>query len=290
MQEALQTTVAQENNTAISTIVEKPVVAEVATVDATKVETKEDLQQKVAPKFAALAKKEKMIYQKNQAVKQREMELERKTQLLATKEKAIQLAETDPEQAMKLLGWTYDQLTEYKLKGKAPVDRSVLQVKEDLERFQKQVEEKERKQLEDQAKQAQTEQQQTINDFKLQVVNFVSEKKDDYELTNLFGEQALVYTAIEEHFKSTGKILKQNEAAKVVEDYLEDMLNQGMKTKKFMAKRQVLEKPAEKPREVRESKTLTNDLVTTVGPGSLPAKTEEDRIKRALAALEGSKT
>ena len=73
----------------------------------------------------------------------------------------------------------------------------------------------------------------------------------------------------------------------MVESYLEDEAKKASGAKKFASK--ATETKKEDAPAPKQTKTLTNDMQPT-SASVLPAKNEQDRIKRALAALDGQKT
>lgn len=248
----------------------------------------------VSSKFAALAKKEKAIQRQAQEIA---AERQRIKEMEAKYSKYDNLKGEVAKNPLKLLeeyGLSYKQLTDFILNDNKPTtDQEISSVRQELEMFKKAQEEERQanKQREEQSKQAQY--QQAISEFKEEIGSYVAENEEKYELINLYKTTDVVYTTIEEHFQRTGKVLSMAEAADMVEDYLYNQVQMAQKAKKFAPK---AADPKEDPRmqdsrrygaaveNSPQAKTLTNQA-TSVSPTSLPAATEQDRIKRALARL-----
>jgi len=257
-------------------------------VNETKVETVEDKPKDpmLSSRFAALAKREKSIVRRAQEIKQVEQKLQEQAKTLEEKMKIFEVAKTNPMEALKQLGLSYQDITNFVLNdSKITPDTEIKHVRTELESFKKQQEEKERLRLESETQRAQLEAQEVINDFKSNINEFLTSKPDDYELTTLHEAQELVYATIEEHFNNTKRVLSIKEAADLVEKYLEERIEASTKTKKLSSKFKLADSKAEEKASPAPSKTLTNQMSSSA-PSMLPAKTESDRIKRAMAALE----
>lgn len=267
----------------IAAVPPTPVVPETQKVEP----PKEDTSQKLSD----LIKKEKMIYRTKQNLSQKEKLILEKEKALAEREAKLATASTNPIEALKTLGWTYDQITEYMLQNKVPVDKHITDVRNELEQFKKQQLEEKQKAAEEAKQAAEAQATQVIDSFKVQINDFITTNKDTYELVNLHEAQDIVFATIETHFENTKKVLTIQEATDLVEKYLEDRIEQSTKTKKLASKYRLPEPNVEKKTEptFSEPKTLTNSMTTGSSPGLPQARNEEDRIKRALAALDGKR-
>lgn len=241
---------------------------------------KTDKPQIGADRFAALAKKERSLQKQAADIKAREAKVKEWDSLRS------QVA-ANPVKAMEALGITYDQLTQFLLNGQQPTaDLQMKQVRDEVEALKKQQVEEKRRVQEQAKRQAEQEYQQTIQDFSSEIKDFVVTNKDNYELTNMYQGDAIVYATIEQHFANTKKIMSIKEAADLVEGYFEEQVRAAQQTKKFQGDT----KPKDEGRVKAESgvkqpsPTLGNDY-TSSAPSLLPAKTENDRIRRAMAAL-----
>ncbi len=234
-----------------------------------------------ADRFAALAKKERAL-QKQMA------DLKAQQAKVAEYEAARKAASQNPVKALEALGLTYEQITQFLLNGNKPTpELEIASVKQEIERLRQEtaLKEKAAKQAQEQA--ARAEYQRTLAEFSNEINDFVKTNADKYELTSMYQGESIVQATIEQHFNNTKKILSIQEAADLVEKYFEEQVQAAQKTKKFQAKSQPKEGgPAKSEQAAKTSSpTLANEL-TSSAPSLLPAKTESDRLRRAMAALE----
>lgn len=276
---------------ALNTPVESPTTQQVGTPPSvTPKEGPQTLQEAIKPvkqevkpgadRFAALAKKERQLQQQMQQLKLQQAEVDK---YKSARETALQ----NPLEALKQLGLTYDQITQFMLNGQKPTPELEMQgIKQEIEKLRTEQADKERKQVEQQQAQAKADYQRTLSEFDQEVQDFVKSNSEKYELTSMYNGEAIVRATIEQHFAQTKKIMSVEEATELVEKYFEDQVTAAQKTKKFQAKQSP--KEASQPKKEMGSKqptpTLSNEL-TSSAPSMLPAKTENDRLQRAMAAL-----
>lgn len=248
-------------------------------------------------RFAALARKEQEIYRKQQAVRQQQAMLAAQADEIRAYQSARQQALQNPLEALKSLGLTYEQLTEYVLNDNKPTPTLELQsVRQELEEFKRQQQMEQQRLIEQQQRMAAQEQQTVVEQFRSEVSDYVAEHAETYELTNLYGGANLVYGVIEKHFNdqiadgvANPKLMSTAEAAKLVEEHFEDLARKAQATKKFAATQQKAT-PAQAPQAApapRMGPTLSNDLSASVTAGSQRPRSDADRIAAALARLEG---
>lgn len=233
-------------------------------------------------RFAALAKKERALQKQMAEIKQAQVKM-------SEWEKARSEATTNPIKALEMLGLSYEQITQFMLNGQKPTPELEIQaVKKQLQDMKQEQESKAKAELEASQSKAKAEYQRTLSEFNQEVGEFVKANAGEYELTAMYQGEAIISATIEQHFANTKKILSIKEAADLVEKYFEEQVSAAQKTKKFQAKQTPKE---EKPQPKRESvskqstPTISNEL-TSSAPSLLPAKTEQDRLTRAMAALE----
>jgi hypothetical protein len=227
-----------------------------------------------ADRFAALAKKERAIQQQSEQLKVREAKL---SEFETIKRTATQ----NPLKALEILGVSYEQITEFILNGQKPTaDLQVSSVKQEIEELRR-----ERELEKEAAKKAQSDEYEKVQEqFRAEIGSFVANNAHQYELTALYKGEEIIQATIEQHYEATKKVLSIKEAADLVEQYFEDQVRTGH-SKKFQAKQEPkTEGQPAKETERTKAPTLTNGL-TSSAPSMLPAKTEADRINRALAAL-----
>lgn len=250
----------------------------------------------LSPKFAALAKKERMLRMTQANTKAKEQALAERERQVAERERLWdEEFKKAPLEAIKKRGFTYEDFTKAALNdGKFQPETEIKEVRSELERFRQEQEEKEKKLQEQQQLASQRAEKEAVDNFKGTITTHVEANKDKYELTALYEAQDLVFQTIEEHYLRSQKlgkpkIMSLDEGCSLVESYLESEIERtATSSKKFQSKYQVLKakEEATTKQQPRSSTTLTNDLVpTSAAPSMLPTHTENDRIKRALAAL-----
>lgn len=258
----------------------------------------------VSPKLGLIARKERALVQKQQEFQRQMQEWEKhKTELqsrLEAMEKKERLWKETPEKALEEYGHNYQTLTERVLSGGDLTPKDIeKKMNERFEQLQRAQEEEKKKQQEA-AQKAQEEQEQlVISQYKDDLKGFIVSKKDEFKLTALFDAEAdLVYDTVDAYFQEHQKILSHEEAAQLVEKYfrkLVDDANGALTPKQQEAAEKALDMDtvaqvkvntgAEQAVRKPSSTTLTNNMNATT-PTKAPVKNEDDRIKRALAALE----
>lgn len=250
----------------------------------------------VSPKLAMIAKKERDLvrkqqeFQKSQADWQKERET-MKAELEAERAKRAMWKE-DPDKLLEEMGWDYDRLTERKLNGGGLTPKDLeKKMEERFKSFDERMAE-ERAALEKaQAEKKDAEAKKIVDDFKGELKSFVTSKADKYKLSNLFDPEAeLLYDTIDAYYQEHEKVLSNDEAADLVEKYFKKLYDDAHQAltpaeeKALAEEKKALGVPEKKP----TTTTLTNDMATSTS-GFVSAKTDNDRMKRAMAALEGKK-
>lgn len=252
-------------------------------------------------KFAALAKKETAIVKRDQELRAKEGTITEREAKLAAREAKIKqsesLWETDVLAAIKeRTGMDYNAITEAYLSGQTGMPQEtdpVKLAKKTIDDFKKEQAD-ERAQREEQAKSAQvaSEAKQKADleaaweAYNQEVNEYIDTNKDTYELISLYEQQKLIPETVDEFFKQNKRVLSVKEAADMVESYLEGEAKKAMSSKKLGGTK-VASKENEEPR-IQTTKTLNNNMQPT-SASVLPAKSESDRIRRAMSALEGKR-
>ena len=248
-------------------------------------------------RFAALARKEQEVFRKQQAIRQQQAELARQADEVRAFNAMRHQALQNPLEALKSLGLTYEQITDYVLNDNKPTPSLEVQsVRQEIEAL-KQQQQLERQRILEEQRQMQTQQQQEIiENFREEVNEYVAQHADTYELTSLYGGANLVFQVIEEHYTQqlnegigAPKVMSIPEAAKLVEEHYEDLARKAQATKKFAATQQKVASPqipqtAPAP---RIGPTLSNDLNASVAANPQRPRSDADRIAAAIARLEG---
>lgn len=235
-------------------------------------------------RFNALARKEREIREKEQQFRSQMGQFE-------AYQKERELIKEKPLDFLEKHGWNFNQLAEYVLNDKKPT--ADMQVSE-LQKRIDQLENMRKQEIEDRQKTEQEQKnQEAINNFKTKIKSTVSEKLDNYELINHFGEFDLVYDVISSYYANHGQILDIDKAAEQVESYLEQQFEKAAATNKFKKRFNLAEhlgeaqKPSSEPAAKQTMpQTLTNDYVanspspTTSEPAPYLSE-EESKAKAA---------
>jgi hypothetical protein len=278
---------------------EVPVETKQVEVEGTPAKTEPEKIEPVSAKFNALAKKEKVLVQKQEALRTKETTLADREKQIADREAKIKeseaLFETDVFAALKLRGYDYNKLTEMFLAGekvrKEPVD-PVVEAKNAVEQLRKEFNEKEAKRIADEkaAAEARVKQEEAnlaaaYKRYGEDIEAFTAKNPDDYELINIYSQHSMVLETVKHYFETEGKVLSVKEACDATENYLLNEAKKAEKAKKLQKKIEEAPKIVEKKAEPEaKSKTLTNSM-TPQSASVLPAASEADRMKRAMAAL-----
>lgn len=242
-------------------------------------------------RFAALARKERGIVKQSQELKAREAKLSENMKKL--EEFDSYKAQGKYLEALSLLGISYDDLTSFVLNGQRPsADLEIKAVKTEFEKYKKQQED-ERIQV---AKRQETDAQQAntkaIEDFKKETLEFLETNKGEYELINMHGASGIVLATVEQHYLNTeakGKpeIMSLKQASDLVEEYLAKEVEKTINTAKRFKKPISSDDKgqAQESKGTTSSPTLSNALTSSSAPSLLSPKTEQDRLTRAMAAL-----
>ena len=253
-------------------------------------------------KFSALAKKEKAIVERSKTLNTKEATLaEREAAIIAREAKIKEsdsLWDKDVFKALELRGYDYNKLTAMFLDGKVAPDPETDPVKlarktiDDFkkEQAQKEEDQKTAAQKAEEAKKAQekAELDAAWESYNSEVARHIEDNKETYELISTYNQQSLIAETVDEFYKANKRVLSIKEASDMVEAYLEAEAEKALNTKKISGKVTRATKPTEevkKEEEPRITKTLNNSMQPTAA-SVLPAQSEADRMKRAMAALD----
>ena len=229
-------------------------------------------------KFAALSRKEK-------ALRERELELERK---FGSKEKELPLERrirSNPLKALEELGLDYDKLTELALNdGRLTPDMQMKLMREELENDYKEkfnsLEERlnAKEKMEEEAKYDAVKQ-----GFVGEIESFINENKNDFEYVAHNEATDVVYDVIEEHYNETGRILDIKEAVQAVESYLEEeaekLLNLGKVKNRLNSIRDEYEQPQ------RQSQVTLSNAHSAQANERVGRKLSDEESKREMARM-----
>lgn len=259
----------------------------------------------ISSKFSALAKKEKAIVKRDQEIKAKETAYSEREAKLAEREAKIKQSEelwdTDVFKALELRGYDYTKLTNLMLEGKTAAPGETDPVKlakktiEDFKAEQKKLQEETAATTKKAQEALELKQKEELEaaweNYNNEVNEFVTSNPDTYELINLYGQQALIAQTVDEFYKENKRVLSVKEAADLVESYLESEAKKALSSKKFGSETKGKEsapKKSESEEQPKITKTLNNSMQPTAA-SVLPAQSESDRMRRAMAALERNK-
>jgi hypothetical protein len=329
MEAALQLLAGQGAPTGPSTATkpETPAPTPAPADDPAKVEPAKPPEPSRAREFAQAAKKERALLDKQRALKAQEEQLrgqaaefERMKSELDSRMKAAGESEAqrkarrdqylrDPRLVLEDAGLTLEQLAEAVMRDGQPDPATLAKtVEERLKAVDDRVEErlkareaadKERDERAEKASReaAQRERDEAEREVRGAIAATVKAEPKKYELINLFGKdaQALVYRAIETHYKETydeaagtGEVLSYEDACGKVESYLDTVAEGIGKTERFGSRFKPKEEPKPAPAgQPSPSATLGNVAATPTSPARKFAS-EEERMAAAVAAVQGA--
>lgn len=249
---------------------------------------------KVSERFSFLAKKEQNIQRQRQELKaqlqafeSQKAEVERLKQEIESSKSKASSYKTNPLSLLEEHGLTYKELTDYILNNNTvSTDSQIKALNDKIEQYEKQRELDRLAESKRQEEERAQREAQVITEFKNEIHNFINSKKDTYELTALYDSSDLVYDTVEAYFEKTQKVLSIPEACDLVEKYLEQQVEKSLKTKK-LSQRIPQKEPIETPQPSSSPrKTISNTQYTASTPNFVSPKVENDRMARALKALD----
>lgn len=255
------------------------------------VETKIDPpKESISAMLSAVAKEKKRALTMSKAAKDAQSLLEQRETKIKELESKYSYKPKDPIEALQRAGFTYEEATDFILNGKKPTPEILHKsLEEKIQNIVTSQEARDKERADNEIKRAKEQEQKVIDDFKIGITEFAKSKEDEYEYLNKNEAYELVFGTIEQFYETHKRVLDKAEACKMVEDYLEGEVDKNAQAKKFKTKYKITDATDEK-KESKEDvtpKTLSNNM-TSSAPSYLPAKTENDRIQRALAALAKS--
>jgi len=242
-----------------------------------------------SPQLSILAKREKALQKQREEIQKSKLDLDSKYEEINKFKSLKEQAKTNPLKFLEEAGLTYEELTNFILNGNKPTaEMETSSIKSEMQKLRDEIAQREQERENSAKAMDEKRAQEAISNFKENITGFLTGKPDDFELCNNYPESVdLIYDVIEAHFAQTEKVMSMEEAAKLVEDHFE---SEAMKVTSF---KKIQSKLAPKPAPTEEdgfqkakqqaSPTLNNSMSQTVS--GLSNSTENDRIKRALAAL-----
>lgn len=251
-----------------------------------------------APKFAALSRKEKEVKAQEMSIKAERAEVARLRAEIDAQRAEIEKEKgswksklkENPFEALKEEGLSYESLTEMALNdGNPTVEMQMKRFREELEsKFSKELEQvkatleaKDTEAEERQKQEAQAHYDRAVSEFKEQLRTRIS-GDDNFELINSYGQHDLVYEVMEAYFEHHNKTMDPIEAAKAVEQELEQEAQKVLKAKKFQPKAAANTPPSEKP---KQQATLTNNNASELPANGTKQLSNEESLREAAKLL-----
>jgi len=244
-----------------------------------------------AKRFEALTRQERELQAQRSRFKD---EQKRIAELEEENKRYRQLKETaayDPTKLFEEYGWDMEKLSNHILNssnGLSPREKhellsEVKDVKKEIEEL-RQAREEERKRT-------------VYNGFMSKIQTFVDSKPDDFELIRANNSYDLIYDVIDQHYSKNQRVLPYEDAAKLVEQHLESLLEPVIKLKKVKSKFGSLPKESETNEEDFEElqqtqqsqqsyrpTTLNNNFAST--SNSNRPLTREEKLERAAKLIK----
>lgn len=213
--------------TALSSMEQTPAPSAAPAAPSVPQETEIDqLKKQLAEKESQLTSKFDGLTRRERMLLQRENELKQKYQNAATFDELQSLAEKDPLKALEKLNLTYDKLTDI-YAGMTPQDESKAQAA----KFQQELAQLKQK-IQEQESEGQMKEIMRVKNAKLDALKNLASKEDsEYSLVSFFDSYEDVLEYMAEHFQKTGEILSDDDALNHVESRLVESLR-GLKGNK----------------------------------------------------------
>lgn len=261
--------------------------------DAPKEEEKPD-----AKRWSEISKKEQRIRLKQQKLdadfKAREEALAQREAKIKSLEELPDLFQKNPKEAFKRLNTSYNQVSESLLSdGKPTVEKLQETVEQKFgsidERIEKKAQEIAQRAIQElEAKTQQKENARILQEFGAKIVDTVKTNADKFPAVSAFNGAPVIYEMIQQRFQETGgkHLMNIDEAAELLEKDLDSHIEKILQHPKYAARLspQSKNEGTKQNSNLNKPKTITNEMTSTA-PSMLPAKTEQDRINRALAKL-----
>lgn len=249
-------------------------------------------------KLARQRKEAMQVTKKLTASDSEKAELLKRIQELETK---VTSKPKDPLEALKSAGFGYEDATNFVLNdSKLTPDQQIAALRKELEERDRSFEEREQKRLQEEADRAQKSVQEQEEMFKTDVIDFVDQNKETYELTAREDQAEVadtVLAVIKQHFSQAmkewdeagrqgkrPKVLSTKDALDLIEAHLEEKISKFYDTNKI--KNKFAPKPADpeaKGSPAPSTKTLSAAVTTS---SASPGAKINDPVARAMSALE----
>lgn len=245
-------------------------------------EEKKAEEERTAAKYADIARR-------NQALRAKQREIkaplqERDSELVKMRAEVERLKKyedaSDPMELLKLKGMSYEDLINRNLDPEVFDSKAELQkVRDEFAEYKKSLEEKEKTSLEQQKEEVRA-------GYLAHVKKFTESQPEKYELINTLGHHKDVYETIEEMYNKTGKVISDEEAADLVEQYLEkEILDKYAKINKLKNRIAPITDENQQSDSYSQSPTLSNQL-NTQSTAREEKLSEEEQLRKAASFIK----
>ena len=244
--------------------------------------------------FAALARKERAIRQKEQEFARSSKEREQYEGTSTRLADLQRLAKENPAKLLGELGINYDELTQQVINEGNPTEEQQLRLENEKLQARlgklEEVYDKQRQQAEHaQVSAART---QLVDNIK----NFVDDSST-FEMVQHHGAYDLVAQVMQEHYNNASEVMEYGDAAKLVEDHFMAEAERYLGSSKLQERFRELDKPRESEtpeaaeQAVKRVKTLSNDNVTkTTETSGSTLESKEKSLERVAAMIKWGAT
>lgn len=240
---------------------------------------------KFAARFAALARRERQILERERALKGREGKYQ-------SFEKILENPKNDPLAYLQAGGLSYEEITNHlisKIDSNKP-----LTADEKIAALERRIEEKDQAAIASQKEREQADLQAAVDQYKTNIIEHIGSNADKYELIMANEAQDLVFEVALQHWEQTGgekggQVMSYDAASEAVENYLEQQIRDKiLKTKKFSRADPGLKGEEPVLKQAAPAPTLTNrNTVSAVSsaPTSNYLVDRDASIRKAAALL-----
>jgi ribosome-binding ATPase YchF (GTP1/OBG family) len=246
--------------------------------------------EQLSPKFAELARREKLYNEKRKAIEAKESELKaREAQFQSADDYKASLKgkfTQSPLEALSELGLSYDQITQLMLNQPKPEELQYQQLQQEIKALKAANE----KTVADMQAAQKSQYEQAVTQIRNEVKMLV-DSDGTYETVKEMGAQDSIVELIEETFKQKGYLMTIEEASKQVEDYLVEEAFKMANLKKVQAR--LKPTPAEVPTQdlaaakAKQDEAPIKTLTNTVSQSASRPLSNKEKRERAILAFQG---
>lgn len=232
-------------------------------------------------RLKAAARKQAMAVK--EPLKQKESELSKLQEELSRLKKYEEI--NDPIELLKAKGWDYEDIIAKQLNPEGfDTKKEMESLREEIQRLREENETKEKTYLEKQR-------EETLKGYVRHIENF-TKGNESYELINMNNAHQDVVDLMQETYNKSGKILSEEEACQMVENYFEEQMAQILdtlkKSNKIKSKFNLFtdEKPVTNEIPDKTNFTIPAQLSPQEPVKETSRLTDEERLARAAALLK----